>query len=59
MSNVINYINNLLSDGKGSPSSKRVITFLFTFMYIVIAGFGFTGVEKFAPNRLTDTTSAP
>jgi hypothetical protein len=27
-------------------------------MYIVIAGFGFTGVEKFAPNGLAGTTSA-
>jgi hypothetical protein len=82
MKNVIDYIKGVLADGKGSPSSKRVITFLFAIliaiafianlfygykiekeildsvMYVVIAGFGFTGIEKFAPNGLAGTTSA-
>lgn len=76
MKSVIDYIKGVLADGKGSPSSKRVITFLFAIlmavafisnlyygyhvddklldsvMYIVIAGFGFTGIEKFAPSGL-------
>jgi len=82
MKSVIDYIKGVLADGKGSPSSKRVITFLFavllgmafianlfygyhvdkelldSVMYIVIAGFGFTGIEKFAPSGLVGTTSA-
>jgi hypothetical protein len=82
MKKVIDYIKGVLADGKGAPSSKRLITFLFAIliaiafianlfygykiekelldsvMYIVIAGFGFTGVEKFAPSGLAGTTSA-
>jgi hypothetical protein len=82
MKSVIDYIKGVLADGKGSPSSKRVITFLFavllgmafianlfygyhvdkelldSVMYIVIAGFGFTGIEKFAPSGIVGTTSA-
>jgi hypothetical protein len=82
MKKVIDYIKGVLADGKGSPSSKRVITFLFAIliaiafianlfygykiekelldsvMYVVIAGFGFTGIEKFAPSGLAGTTSA-
>lgn len=81
MGKLIDYAKGILADGKGSPSSKRVITFLFALlmavafvanlfygynidpklldsvMYIVIAGFGFTGIEKFAPNGLAGTTS--
>jgi glucan phosphoethanolaminetransferase (alkaline phosphatase superfamily) len=76
MDKLVDYAKGILADGKGSPSSKRVITFLFALlmavafianlfygynidaklldsvMYIVIAGFGFTGIEKFAPNGL-------
>jgi hypothetical protein len=76
MGKLVDYAKGILADGKGSPSSKRVITFLFALlmavafianlfygynidaklldsvMYIVIAGFGFTGIEKFAPNGL-------
>jgi hypothetical protein len=82
MGKLIDYFKGVLGDSKGTPSSKRVITFLFALlmavafvanlfygynvdaklldsvMYIVIAGFGFTGVEKFAPNGLAGTTSA-
>ena len=82
MGKLIDYAKGILADGKGSPSSKRVITFLFALlmaiafisnlyfdysvdkelldsaMYIIIAGFGFSGVEKFAPNGLAGTTSA-
>lgn len=79
MKNIISYLKGILADGKGSPSSKRVITFLFAIlmgvafisnlyfgysvddkmldsvMYIVIAGFGFSGIEKFAPNGIAGT----
>jgi hypothetical protein len=82
MKSVIDYIKGVLADGKGSPSSKRVITFLFavllgvafvanlfygyhvdkelldSVMYIVIAGFGFTGIEKFAPNGIAGASTA-
>lgn len=81
MKSVIDYIKGVLADGKGSPSSKRVITFLFALlmavafianlfygyhvdkelldsvMYIVIAGFGFTGIEKFAPNGIAGASA--
>ena len=76
MGKLVDYAKGILADGKGFPSSKRVITFLFSLlmavafianlfygynidaklldsvMYIVIAGFGFTGIEKFAPAGL-------
>ena len=82
MKNVIEYIKNILSDTAGSPSSKRVVTVLFSLliavafvanlffgysvdkelidsvMYIVIAWFGFTGVEKFAPNGIAGRLEA-
>ena len=79
MGSVINYIKGILAESAGTPSSKRVITFLFavlimvafvanlfwgyqidpklvdSVMMVVIAGFGFTGVEKFAqPNSNSD-----
>lgn len=76
MQNIIKYFQQILADDNGVASSKRMVTFLFTFliaiafignfiwdltvekhlldaaMIIVISGFGFTGVEKFAP-RIT------
>ena len=78
MKNMINYIKDVLADGAGSPSTKRVVTFIFALliavefianlfygyqvdkelldsvMYVVIAGFGFTGMEKFAPKNLSE-----
>jgi hypothetical protein len=82
MKNAIEYIKNILADTAGSPSTKRVVTVLFSLllavafianlffgyqvdkglldsvMYIVIAGFGFTGVEKFAPNGIAGPSEA-
>lgn len=73
MGSVKNYLSQVLQDGSGSYSSKRLITLLATvlvaggyianmfwgytveqfmfesMMYIVIAGLGITGAEKFAP----------
>ena len=73
MSSIKKYISQVLQDGSGSYSSKRLITVLATIlvaggyianmfwgytveqfmfeamMYIVIAGLGITGAEKFAP----------
>lgn len=81
MKSVIDYIKGILADGKGSPSTKRVVTFLFavligiafianlfygyhvdkelldSVMYVVIAGFGFTGIEKFAPSGLAGASA--
>jgi hypothetical protein len=69
------YIQAVLNDQHGVPSTKRIITTLFAIliaigylgslfygltvdqklidavMLIVISGFGFTGVEKFAPRK--------
>lgn len=79
------YIKKILADSAGIPSSKRIISIVFTIiiagtfianvgwgltvadnlldaaMIIVIAGLGFTGVEKFAPavkSKIQDQTSA-
>jgi hypothetical protein len=73
MNAVLEYVHGIISDGDGTPSSKRLIIILCTIlmatgfianlfwgfkidefifnsvMYIVIAGMGFTGAEKFAP----------
>lgn len=72
MQNVINYIKEILGDTDGLPSSKRIISVLFSVligiafvgnlgwdltiddnvldavMFVVIAGLGLTGIEKFA-----------
>lgn len=76
MKGIITYIKDVLSDNNGSPSTKRLVSFMFasliaiafisnlywgyhvdanlvdSVMYVVIAGFGFTGIEKFAPNGM-------
>lgn len=78
MQNVINYIKGILGDTDGLPSSKRIVSVLFSIligvafvgnlgwdltvddnvldavMFVVIAGLGLTGIEKFA-NRTADT----
>ena len=78
MKSAIKYIKEMLADGKGNASTKRVITVLFALliaagyigslgwgltvdeklidavMMVVISGFGFTGVEKFAPKSTTE-----
>lgn len=75
MGNIIKYIENIMQDGDGNPSSKRWITAFFSLllgvgffvsmiggykvdpellhalMYIIIAGLGITGAEKFAPSN--------
>ena len=72
------YLKGIMADSNGSPSSKRLVTMLATFlvamgyvanlfweykveqfmfesmMYIVIAGLGITGAEKFAPKQPTE-----
>lgn len=77
MNSVKTYISQILQDGSGSYSSKRMVTILATIlvavgyianlfwdynveqfmfesmMYIVIAGLGITGAEKFAPKSPT------
>ena len=78
MGSIKNYISQVLQDGSGTYSSKRMVTILavllvsvgyvanlfwdytveqFMFesmMYIVIAGLGITGAEKFAPKAPVD-----
>jgi hypothetical protein len=75
MKKILDYLNRIMQDSEGAPSSKRWVTLLalilvtvgyvanlfwdytveqFMFesmMYIVIAGLGFTGAEKFAPKK--------
>lgn len=77
MGKVLSYLKQMMEDGAGSPSSKRLVTILATLlvcgafvanlgwgltveefmynnmMYIVIAGLGITGAEKFAPRAPT------
>lgn len=72
MQNVVTYIKGILGDTDGLPSSKRIVSVLFSIligaafvanlgwgltvddnvldavMFVVIAGLGLTGVEKFA-----------
>ena len=78
---IINYLNGIMQDKDGTPSSKRAVTLLATLliaigyianlfwdytvdqfifesvMYIVIAGLGITGAEKFAPKAPTTSTT--
>jgi hypothetical protein len=77
MQNVINYIKGILGVTDGLPSSKRIVSVLFSVligiafvgnlgwdltiddnvldavMFVVIAGLGLTGIEKFA-NKSAD-----
>lgn len=81
MKAILKYIHGVLADNGGTPSTKRIITFLFAIliaigyigslfygltvdeklidavMMIVISGFGFTGIEKFAPKAAEPTDS--
>lgn len=78
MGSIKNYLSQVLQDGGGTYSSKRMVTILATLlvavgyvanlfwdytveqfmfesmMYIVIAGLGITGAEKFAPKKPVD-----
>lgn len=81
MGSIKKYISQVMQDGSGSYSSKRLVTMLATIlvavgyianlfwdytveqfmfesmMYIVIAGLGITGAEKFAPKAPVDNIS--
>ena len=81
MNSIKKYLSQVLQDGSGSYSSKRMVTILATIlvavgyianlfwdytveqfmfesmMYIVIAGLGITGAEKFAPKAPVDDRS--
>lgn len=74
------YLQGIMADSNGNPSSKRVVTLLATLMmiigyfanlfwdytvdqfiyesimYVVIAGLGITGAEKFAPEKVKSDT---
>lgn len=78
MGSIKTYLSQVLQDGNGTYSSKRMVTTLATLlvavgyianlfwdytveqfmfesmMYIVIAGLGITGAEKFAPSKPVD-----
>jgi hypothetical protein len=79
MNSIKKYFSQVMQDGSGTFSSKRLVTMLATIlvavgyianlfwdytveqfmfesmMYIVIAGLGITGAEKFAPKSPTPT----